>query len=135
MNFANNGWSGTGPCEVFVLGKPTWPHVQVRRTWIIASAKSPKVTISVAIALFVLLSSAFAQNGTVQATIPFAFTVRKQTGDEQFVAFSINPAGKGSAAEVGYARTTKPEEAMVLASRLDKKQLQREQLAERGPSG
>jgi hypothetical protein len=41
--------------------------------------KSSKVTISVVIALFVLLTSAFAQTGTVQANIPFAFTVGKQT--------------------------------------------------------
>jgi hypothetical protein len=39
MNSASNEWSGTGPFKALVLGKPTWPHVQVRRTWIIASAK------------------------------------------------------------------------------------------------
>src|SRR5437870_3982506 len=40
MNSASNGWSGTGPFDALLFGKPTWPHVQVRRTWIIASAKS-----------------------------------------------------------------------------------------------
>src|SRR5438876_7719659 len=39
MYSASNEWSSTGPFEALVLGKPTWPHVQVRRTWIIASAK------------------------------------------------------------------------------------------------
>src|SRR6266496_1548849 len=39
MNSASNGWSGTGPFDALLFGKPTWPHVQVRRTWIIPSAK------------------------------------------------------------------------------------------------
>src|SRR6201981_1767696 len=39
MNSASNGWSGTGPLDALLLGKPTWLHVQVRRTWIIPSAK------------------------------------------------------------------------------------------------
>src|SRR5437016_3608515 len=39
MKSASNGWSGTGPFDALLFGKPTWPHVQVRRTWIIPSAK------------------------------------------------------------------------------------------------
>src|SRR5882672_4115906 len=39
MNSASNGWSGTGALDALLFGKPTWPHVQVRRTWIIPSAK------------------------------------------------------------------------------------------------
>src|ERR1700730_6169547 len=39
MNSASNGWSGTGPFDSLLFGKPTWPHVQVRRTWIVPSAK------------------------------------------------------------------------------------------------
>src|SRR5580692_1208817 len=39
MKSASIGWSGTGPLDALLFGKPTWPHVQVRRTWIIASAK------------------------------------------------------------------------------------------------
>src|SRR5580700_10436390 len=39
MNSASNGWSGTGPFDALLFGKPTWPHVQVRRTWVIPSAK------------------------------------------------------------------------------------------------
>src|SRR6266478_3979633 len=39
MNSASNGWSGTGPFDALLFGKPTRPHVQVRRTWIIPSAK------------------------------------------------------------------------------------------------
>ena len=38
MKSASNGWSGTGPFDALLFGKPTWPQVQVRRTWIIASA-------------------------------------------------------------------------------------------------
>jgi hypothetical protein len=137
--------------------------------------KNSKVTISIVVALFVLLTSAFAQNGTVQATIPFAFTVGKQTlpaghywvsingptlrvtrpggheyammitarigggvnddersrlvfhryGDRRFLSQAwIDGGGHElftSAAEVEYARSTKPEEAIILASRLDKK--------------
>src|SRR5579859_1969475 len=37
MNSASNGWSGTGPFDALLFGKPTWPDVQVRRTWIIPS--------------------------------------------------------------------------------------------------
>jgi hypothetical protein len=40
MNSASNRWSGTGPFDALLFRKPTWPHVQVRRTWIIPSAKS-----------------------------------------------------------------------------------------------
>src|SRR5882762_3324333 len=39
MNSASNGWSGTGPFDALVFGKPTWLHIHVRRTCIIASAK------------------------------------------------------------------------------------------------
>jgi hypothetical protein len=39
MKSASNGWSGTGPLDALLFGKPTWPHVQVRCTWIIPSAK------------------------------------------------------------------------------------------------
>src|SRR5437660_10116696 len=39
MKSASNGWSGTGPFNALLFGKPTWPHVQVRRAWIIPSAK------------------------------------------------------------------------------------------------
>src|SRR6202011_3625193 len=39
MKSASNGCSGTGPFEALLFGKPTWPHVHVRRTWIIPSAK------------------------------------------------------------------------------------------------
>src|ERR1700752_735964 len=39
MKSASNGWSGPGPFEALLFGTPTWPHVHVRRTWIIASAK------------------------------------------------------------------------------------------------
>jgi len=39
MKSASNGWSGTGPFDALLLGNPTWPHVHVGRTWIIASAK------------------------------------------------------------------------------------------------
>ena len=41
--------------------------------------KSTRLMISVAFALFVLLTSAFAQTGAIRATIPFDFTVGKQT--------------------------------------------------------
>ena len=41
--------------------------------------KSSRLMISVAFALFVLLASAVAQTGAIQATIPFDFTVGKQT--------------------------------------------------------
>ena len=39
MKSASNGWSGTGPFDALLFGKPTWPYVQVRRTWIILSPK------------------------------------------------------------------------------------------------
>jgi len=41
--------------------------------------KSSRLMISVAFAMFVLLASAVAQTGAIQATIPFEFTVGKQT--------------------------------------------------------
>jgi DNA-binding MarR family transcriptional regulator len=33
MNSASKGCNGTGPFEALLFGQPTWPHVQVRRTW------------------------------------------------------------------------------------------------------
>src|SRR5438046_776563 len=39
MNSASNGWSGTGSVDALLYGRPTWPHVQILLTWIIASAK------------------------------------------------------------------------------------------------
>src|SRR5437868_1710527 len=39
MNSASKRWSDTGPFDALLFGKPTWPHAQVRRTWIIPSAK------------------------------------------------------------------------------------------------
>ena len=41
--------------------------------------KPSKLMISIAFAVFVLLTSAFAQTGNIRATIPFDFTVAKQT--------------------------------------------------------
>src|SRR5260370_26982562 len=45
MNSASNEWSETGPFEALVLGKPTCPHVQVRRTWI-THRRSSRLAIS-----------------------------------------------------------------------------------------
>ena len=41
--------------------------------------KSSRLVISVAFAMFVLLTSAFAQTGAIRVTVPFDFTVGKQT--------------------------------------------------------
>jgi hypothetical protein len=41
--------------------------------------KRSRLMISVAFALFVLLTSAFAQTGAIRVTVPFDFTVGKQT--------------------------------------------------------
>lgn len=41
--------------------------------------KSSRLMTSVAFALFVLLTSAFAQTGAIRVTVPFDFTVGKQT--------------------------------------------------------
>jgi hypothetical protein len=41
--------------------------------------KSSKLMIAVAFATFVLLTPAFAQTGAIRATVPFAFTVGKQS--------------------------------------------------------
>jgi hypothetical protein len=41
--------------------------------------KSSKLMIAIAFAVFALLNSAFAQTGAIRATIPFDFTVGKQT--------------------------------------------------------
>ena len=41
--------------------------------------KSSRVMISVAFAFFVLLTSAFAQTGAIRVSVPFDFTVGKQT--------------------------------------------------------
>ena len=40
---------------------------------------SSRIMISVAFALFVLLTSAFAQTGAIRVTVPFDFTVGRQT--------------------------------------------------------
>lgn len=40
--------------------------------------KSPRLMFSVAFALFVLLTSAVAQTGTIRVSVPFAFTVGSQ---------------------------------------------------------
>ena len=41
--------------------------------------KNSKLMIAIALAVFTLLASAFAQTGAIQATIPFDFVVGKQT--------------------------------------------------------
>jgi hypothetical protein len=41
--------------------------------------KSSKLMIAIALAVFAMLTSAFAQTGAIRATIPFDFTVGKQT--------------------------------------------------------
>jgi len=136
--------------------------------------KSSRLMISVAFAMFVLVTSAFAQTGAIRVTVPFDFTVGRQTlaagdyrvsvngtsllqvarADGPGVAIvSTNYTGGGpnqnltprlvfhcygnrhflsvawvgevnmghelyaSSAELEYARTTKQEQTIVLASR------------------
>jgi hypothetical protein len=137
--------------------------------------KSSKIMISVAFAAFVLSTSAFAQTGAIRVSVPFDFTVGRQTlaaGDYRVTingtsllqvaridgpgvaSVSTNYTGGGpyqdltprlvfhcygnrhflsaawigevnmghelfaSSAELEYARTTKQEQTIVLASRL-----------------
>jgi len=136
--------------------------------------KSSKLMIAAAFATFVLLSSAYAQTGSFQVTVPFAFTVGHQTlaagdytvtahhqslqlartdghggaivltnatggrsnddptprlvfhryGDRYFLSQAWIGGGRevfASTAELEYARTTKQEQAIVLASWRNKK--------------
>ena len=140
--------------------------------------KSSRLMISVAFALFVLLTSAFAQTGAIRVTVPFDFSVGKQTlaaGDYRVIvngpamlqvaridgpgsaSVLTNYTGGGPnqdltprlvfhcygnrhflsvawigevkmghelfapAAELEYARTTKQEQTVVLASRMPNK--------------
>src|SRR5437660_12359614 len=70
MNSASNGWSGTGPFDALLFGKPTWPHVQVRRTWIIPSAKLTS-------------SHCKAKHSDIRRPVPAAKSVRVRSGSRR----------------------------------------------------
>src|SRR5438093_13480513 len=76
MKSASNGWSGTGPFDALLFGKPTWPHVQVRRTWIIPSAK---------------LTSCHCKpkHSDIRRPVPAAKSVRVRSGSRRLHTFLI----------------------------------------------
>ena len=73
--------------------------------------KSSRLMISVAFALFVLVASAVAQTGAVRVTVPFNFTVGRQTLPAGDYKVSIS----GSLLEV--ARTDGPGTANVMTNK------------------
>lgn len=74
--------------------------------------KSSRLMISVAFALFVLLTPALAQTGAVRVSVPFEFTMGKQTLPAGDYRVSINSAGL-----LNVARIDGPGAVSVLTNR------------------